>query len=308
MAHGKLLTNLERKRRHLSDNASCPRCAAMDESIMHVTRDCPFASEVWDKAGVSTAATIQTETDFECWFTEVLKHDKALDIKILCWYLWKARNELVFNQAVENPQSIVAKAGAWTATVKAALGDSNGRVAIPIRNRTNVSWEPGLAQWHVLNTDGSVLPQLGSAAAGGVLRDESGRGLAAFSANLGRCSITRAELRGIMIGLDVAWEVGIRKVAVQVDSKAAISLINEPGVPCQQHAAEVVAILKLLQPDWEVTIAHIYREGNKAADYLASIGHNLPLGTQSIPVSDCNLGYFLRYDCMGISEPRIIRS
>ncbi|CAN1123096.1 Putative ribonuclease H protein At1g65750, partial [Linum perenne] len=170
------------------------------------------------------------------------------------------------------------------------------------------SWEPGPAQWHVLHTDGSVLPQSGSAAAGGVLRDESGRGLAVFSANLGRCSITRAELREIMIGLDVAWDAGIRKVAVQVDSKAAISLINEPGVPCHQHAGEVVAILKLLQRNWEVTIAHIYKEGNKAADYLASIGHNLPLGTQSIPVSDCNLGYFLRYDCMGISEPRIIGS
>ncbi|CAN1175944.1 hypothetical protein LINPERHAP2_LOCUS32235 [Linum perenne] len=32
----------------------------------------------------------------------------------------------------------------------------------------------------------------------------------------------------------------------------------------------------LLQCDWEVTISHIYREGNKAADYLAGIKHGLP--------------------------------
>ncbi|CAN1179237.1 hypothetical protein LINPERPRIM_LOCUS36763 [Linum perenne] len=25
-----------------------------------------------------------------------------------------------------------------------------------------------------------------------------------------------------------------------------------------------------------------------------------------ILVSDCNLGYFIRYDCLGISEPRLI--
>ncbi|CAN1291647.1 Putative ribonuclease H protein At1g65750, partial [Linum perenne] len=93
------------------------------------------------------------------------------------------------------------------------------------------------------------IPQSGSAAAGGVLRDELVRGLAAFSANLGHCSITRAELRGIMIVLDVAWDVEIQKVAVQVDSRAAISLINELGVPCHQHAGEVVAIHKLLQRD-----------------------------------------------------------
>ncbi|CAN1749432.1 Putative ribonuclease H protein At1g65750 [Linum perenne] len=157
-----------------------------------------------------------------------------------------------------------------------------------------------------MNTDGSVLSNSGSAAASGVVHDEFGKGLAAFSSNLGCCSITRAELRGVIIGLDVSWEVGIRRVADQPDSKEALSLINAVGEPCHQHAGEVATIRNLLQCDWEVTISHIYREGNKVADYLASIGHGLPPGNHLIPISDCNLGYYLRYDCMGISEPKII--
>ncbi|CAN1129316.1 hypothetical protein LINPERHAP2_LOCUS5154 [Linum perenne] len=73
-----------------------------------------------------------------------------------------------------------------------------------------------------------------------------------------------------------------------------------------QHASEVMAIRERLKRDWEVTIPHIYREGNYVADYLADIEHGFPLGTHLIDVSDCTLGYFLRHDCMGISEPIVI--
>ncbi|CAN1856235.1 Putative ribonuclease H protein At1g65750, partial [Linum perenne] len=111
--------------------------------------------------------------------------------------------------------------------------------------------------------------------------------LAAFSVNLGRCSITRAELRGLIAGLDLSWDRGWRKVAVQCDSRVAIALLSK---------------------NWEVTLNHIFREGNKAADFLAGVGHNLPPGFHLFPISDCNLGYFVRRDIMGISEPRDIPS
>ncbi|CAN1149046.1 hypothetical protein LINPERHAP2_LOCUS16805 [Linum perenne] len=92
-------------------------------------------------------------------------------------------------------------------------------------------------------------------------------------------------MRGAIIGLQLAWELGQRKVVLQVDSRAAI---------------------QLLERDWEVSIRHTYREGNHAADFLAGIGHGYPLGRSSIPISDPSLGYFLRYDCMRISETRSI--
>ncbi|CAN1156946.1 hypothetical protein LINPERHAP2_LOCUS21247 [Linum perenne] len=58
--------------------------------------------------------------------------------------------------------------------------------------------------------------------------------------------------------------------------------------------------------DWEVTIKHVYREANHVVDYLASCGHSLPRGNHSIDTSDCNLAYYLRYDHMRISEPRLV--
>ncbi|CAN1148547.1 Putative ribonuclease H protein At1g65750 [Linum perenne] len=147
---------------------------------------------------------------------------------------------------------------------------------------------------------------IGSAAAGGLVRDANGRCLGAFTANLGTCSITRAEMRGAVLGLKLAWELDKRKVVLQVDSLAAIHLLQEKEDPLHQHAMEVYDFRELLSREWEVSVRHTYREGNHAADFLAGIGHGYPLGYSSFPISDPSLGYFLRYDCMRISEPRSI--
>ncbi|CAN1170716.1 Putative ribonuclease H protein At1g65750 [Linum perenne] len=105
--------------------------------------------------------------------------------------------------------------------------------------------------------------------------------------NLGICSITKAEIRGALEGIKRAWEAGYRKVEIQLDSQAAIAILND---------------------NWEVDIKHIYREANYAADHLASRGHTCPRGSHCIDLTDCRLAHFLRYDCMGISEPRLIIS
>ncbi|CAN1774998.1 hypothetical protein LINPERHAP1_LOCUS13175 [Linum perenne] len=63
-------------------------------------------------------------------------------------------------------------------------------------------------------------------------------------------------------------------------------------VPTHQHADEVSVIRELLQKGWMVTFSHIYREANKLADFLVSLGHDREVGLHSIDISDCNLGYF----------------
>ncbi|CAN1174311.1 hypothetical protein LINPERPRIM_LOCUS9819, partial [Linum perenne] len=37
---------------------------------------------------------------------------------------------------------------------------------------------------------------------------------------------------------------------------------------------------------WEVSIHHIYREANSAADYLANLGHSLYFGTHVLDAPD----------------------
>ncbi|CAN1788923.1 hypothetical protein LINPERHAP1_LOCUS18257 [Linum perenne] len=61
---------------------------------------------------------------------------------------------------------------------------------------------------------------------GGVLRDRDGRFIIAIAANLGTCSIMRTELRGIVEGMKLIWESGVRKLLIHTDSKAAIDLLT----------------------------------------------------------------------------------
>lgn len=48
MTHGKLLTNLERWKKRLTDCPDCSRCCQATEDVQHTIRDCAWAREVWE--------------------------------------------------------------------------------------------------------------------------------------------------------------------------------------------------------------------------------------------------------------------
>ncbi|CAN1137166.1 hypothetical protein LINPERHAP2_LOCUS9883 [Linum perenne] len=88
----------------------------------------------------------------------------------------------------------------------------------------------------------------------------------------------RAELRGIVEGMRLAWDRGIRKLCIQSDSKAAVSILSKVD---------------------DLDHRHIFREANNAADYLAKMGHDLTLGTHVFLYPDSSLLYWLNFDRFG---------
>ncbi|CAN1725506.1 Putative ribonuclease H protein At1g65750 [Linum perenne] len=95
----------------------------------------------------------------------------------------------------------------------------------------------------------------------------------------------RAELRGIVVGMKLAWDKRIRKLRIQIDSKAAADMLLEPGSRNNKH---------------------IYREANFAADYLANLGQSLPLGVHVLDVPNSVLADWFRFDLVGSCTPRLI--
>ncbi|CAI0559343.1 unnamed protein product, partial [Linum tenue] len=158
-----------------------------------------------------------------------------------------------------------------------------------------------------LNTDGSVISTPESTAAGGVIRDEEGLLLRAFTMNLGGGSITKAEIAGITDGLQIAWDLGLKKVQVQTDSKIAMQLLHE-ATSSNPHHCLIAAARRLLARDWQVEIIHMYREGNVVADFLASLGHSRGVGLHVLDRPNSSLNYWLFFDLLGVQTLRLINN
>ncbi|CAI0542875.1 unnamed protein product [Linum tenue] len=112
---------------------------------------------------------------------------------------------------------------------------------------------------------------------------------------------------GIIQGLQCAWELGVRKAVLQTDSKAAVELISSAS-SLHPHYQLVLQVRRLRERQWETEIEHVFREGNVAADFLASTGHSLPLGVHLISIPSPLLNFWLLYDLEGNQSPRLISS
>ncbi|CAN1256136.1 Putative ribonuclease H protein At1g65750 [Linum perenne] len=308
VSHNRLMTNKERKRRHLADSEVCSVCLNREESIDHILRGCPVAFEVW--RGLCTGGQLNSflSMNFDSWWKENLnKPNWNMVFGTACWILWRSRNERVFQQANPTATAIISQVNLWnqyiiSAQIKAAQTRS---LQPTVRETWNIAWQPAADPWITLNTDGARTAQ-GSAAAGGALRTANGDVVAAFTMNMGRCSITRAEIRGIVEGMRLAWNKGVRKLAIQTDSKCAVQLLQKIGNNDHQHAALIIAYEELTRREWDVTLHHIYRESNFLADSLAAKGHSLSFGTHSVETSDPAVARWCAYDRLRSSQPRLV--
>ncbi|CAN1164267.1 Putative ribonuclease H protein At1g65750 [Linum perenne] len=244
---------------------------------------------------------------FVDWLCRGLQSKDGLLFRITCWQIWRARNERIFSNASALAPSVAFRAANWSRTVVSTSQKNSNLLGVSrARQMVDVAWDPGPEDWVTCNSDGSADPATGKAAAGGLVRDANGKCLLAFTMNTGNCSVTRAELRGAVEGLRRSWNAGFRKVILQLDSRAAIAILTSGKDPGPLLSPETADFKDLQSRNWELVIKHVYREGNRAADFLASIGYDYPFGSHSVSSLNCNLGYFLRLDCSGISEQRSI--
>ncbi|CAN0830454.1 Putative ribonuclease H protein At1g65750 [Linum grandiflorum] len=92
-SHGRLLTNVERRRRHLTNNAACAICGNHEESVDHILRKCPFAATVWRDFIPTSHQQEFFSQNFENWWYDQISHsDKSL-------VDWEVRLKHVYREA-----------------------------------------------------------------------------------------------------------------------------------------------------------------------------------------------------------------
>jgi ribonuclease HI len=123
----------------------------------------------------------------------------------------------------------------------------------------------------VVWTDGGARGNPGPAGYGVVVATPSGEVLAEVAEGIGWATSNVAEYRGVVAGLELATELGARRVCVRADSLLVVNqqkgLWKVKNAALQRFSAEVARLAgKFDRVVWQ----HVPREHNRRADTLAN--------------------------------------
>lgn len=151
-----------------------------------------------------------------------------------------------------------------------------------IRNRhkggtsRRVTWEKPEIGWTKLNFDGSCKSKTGRSSIGGIFRNHEAEFLLGYAESIGESNSTNAELAALRRGMELVLENGWTDIWVEGDSKSLVDMIvRKRAVRCaeaQKHLHQIYLIIPELD---RFTVTHVFREGNRAADKFAQLGHHL---------------------------------
>ena len=107
-SHDCLPINVFRKACHLTQSDICPMCGSLPETILHCLKDCDYACSVWNNLGFHTVLKFYG-TNLSFWlYSNGIGRNAFLFLAGL-WFIWRARNSLVFDLASINIYSLCRK-------------------------------------------------------------------------------------------------------------------------------------------------------------------------------------------------------
>ena len=308
-----LMTNAERFRRHLSDSDVCQVCRGGRETTIHILRDCPAMTGIWDRiVPQRRRGTFFQQTLLEWVFGnlsdsgEVFGSVWSTVFAMAIWWSWKWRCDNVFgnNGRCRDRTRFIKDKSKEVTVAHLKRVERQPRVH---RVERMVGWVFPRTGWLKLNTDGASRGNPGLATAGGVLRNADGDWCGGFVLNIGRCSAPLAELWGVYYGLYIAWERRITQLEVEVDSELVVGFLKT-GVSERHPLSSLVRLCHgFLSKDWRVEVSHVYREANRLADGLANYAFSLPFGFQFLEVVPPEVDSLLSDDVIGSARPRQVR-
>ncbi|WCJ42997.1 Polynucleotidyl transferase ribonuclease H-like superfamily protein [Euphorbia peplus] len=153
-------------------------------------------------------------------------------------------------------------------------------VSILIRNYHKqpipVTWEKPEKGWTKLNFDGSYKGNEGKGSIGGIFRNHKAEFLLGYSESIGGQSTSSiAELAALVRGLELVLEYGYgSNIWLEGDAKTLLDIIvKRRNVKCEQMRKYINDIHLIIPELDNVIVSHVYREGNRAADKFAQLGH-----------------------------------
>ncbi|KAL4368559.1 hypothetical protein GQ457_05G007400 [Hibiscus cannabinus] len=273
--HRRLLTNVERERRHLTASVQCAVCFDGPEDMIHVLRDCMVARSLWSRVLTEDQYETFTQLSGEEWIrvnlfapiTVTTRQDWPQVFAIFCWLLWKNRCCRIMGSDYMHYEELLARGNRLLdECIRTFSGSRNSERRGPL-----LIWKRPASGWIKVNVDAAVNVLDQRAVVGGVYRDSDGEWRYGFSRNIGRCSVVLAELWAILEAIRRAWEKGYRFVVLESDCADAVRMILGNSEVFVGHSL-VAAIQSFIRRDWQLSISWISRDCNVCADRLVALG------------------------------------
>ncbi|KAG5561153.1 hypothetical protein RHGRI_004238 [Rhododendron griersonianum] len=205
----------------------------------------------------------------------------------LCWFIWKARNELIFHSTNQLPHVVVARAlGAWDEFLSATESSTNQLSRSP-QPSTSLHWIPPVAGSLKINCDASWSKGLNRGWGGIILRDNRGNLIDGRRFKISATSAFLAEASVLREACLFAKALNLSSVCIENDNAQLISLSVSELVPPWEVLA-IISDIRLLAREEGLSFRWTPREGNEAAHWDGSI--TAVLGSPIMDIDDDNPG------------------
>ncbi|KAE8704648.1 hypothetical protein F3Y22_tig00110450pilonHSYRG01155 [Hibiscus syriacus] len=109
-------------------------------------------------------------------------------------------------------------------------------------------------------------------------------------------SVLEAELWGVLDGLLLAWDCGLREVIVELDSRDAWRLLQQ-GAAMERVSSLVPHLVECMARSWRLQFVHVVREGNQAADHMAKLAWGWQYGLKVFATPPTEVLAIMQDDC-----------
>ncbi|KAG6702808.1 hypothetical protein I3842_07G054300 [Carya illinoinensis] len=268
-----------------SDGLKCNCCQeGHTEDLNHVLCTGEFARHVWRLAashlGVHMASFYTWTEQINFWFRRASKSSQVRIIfgilpSIISWKLWERRCKARYEEKANTVESVWHAIKLWlrrvvdqvmkVSSVSTRDIDILNRLDIPVLNPKPkrvrvVRWTRPRQGWVKLNIDGSSLGNLGHSGAGGVIRDDNGRLIVAYSVSLGHGTNNFAEFQSLLEGVRRCHTLGFSRVQIETDSQLLVNWITKDACP-NWYLEDFWEELHAFRTCMDYTVTHIFREG-----------------------------------------------
>jgi len=234
--------------------------------------DCDFAKDYWRKSPFRFCPSSRQQKDFGAWcheFLTKLDTEQGGLFLTLIWGLWGLRNRWVFERKKEGVGTALARlVDVWRRYDEAMKAQ---KIHCMRKTEGVQKWLPPSGDFLKANVDASTGKD-SIRGVGVIVRNSKGETMVvAVKSFRADWDVDTIEAYGVYYGLKVCWEMGYRKVEMEMDSKIVADALNSRKIlqnytSCFIHDAHTLG--RLFEA---VSFSHVKRSANMAAHKLAHL-------------------------------------